>query len=211
MPCAAAQPPAHRHALTQEQMPRVLPSSDGGRFCIVPANGTHLNRVRENIRQQDAQELLLLEACAGGSRSVGELLETSFHASSQCLALLEAETCLGVGGFVPLSGDVHGWVCPWFVGTKGLEGNAAAFRAVSRYYSQYISGNYPRMMNLVHAAPGNAAPAWLERLGFTLRPLVPSGAVDALPEKMREVCQDIKVFFRDTACAAGRVSSNCSS
>ena len=65
--------------------------------------------------------------------------------------------------------------------------------------------------NLVHAAPGNAAPAWLGRLGFTLRPLVPSGAVDALPEKMREVCQDIKVFFRDTACAAGRISSNCSS
>ena len=211
MPCAVAQPSAHSHALAREKMHRTLPSSDGGRFCIVPANGNHLDVLRKNIRQQDAREMLLLEACAGGSRSVGELLEASFHASSQCLALVEAETCLGVGGFVPLSGDMHGWVCPWFVGTKGLEGNAAAFRAVSRYYAQYISGNYPRMMNLVHAAPGNAAPAWLLRLGFTLRPLVPSGAVNALPEKMREICQDLRVFFRDTACAAGRVSSNCSS
>lgn len=207
MPCAVSSLSLRRRAPAWEKTRAASSFRRSGRFRIVPALPEHLETVLQYIRPQDARELLLLESCMGGSRPLRALLEASFGASRRRLALLEDRVCLAVGGVIPLPGGLQGWVCPWFTGTRGLEGNAAAFRAVSRYFFRHLAGTWPRMINLVHAAPGNPVPAWLERLGFTLLPVDFAGA-RLPPERGQAARQDIAVFFRNACPEPGCILYN---
>lgn len=134
---------------------------------------THLTdaiRLAANLRASDLNEI----HAYGHTDPLGQLVKSAAHSMFCWTAFIDGELA-AILGCAPVSA-LGGIGSPWMMGTPVLDRHRRILvRETPRYISKMLSA-FPHLVNFVHAE-NTTSIAWLRRLGFTLHPAEPFGAL----------------------------------
>ena len=129
--------------------------------------------VVDNARREDVIEVT---ASSGGLsyESMKHAIEIS--SSAYTVYINNSEFPVGIMGVAHIGEDTGS---PWFIGTKGLEGNDLIIIKSSKRIIELLSRTYKRLFNLVHCNSTKSI-RWITYCGFTIHDPVKAGVIDDL-------------------------------
>lgn len=135
------------------------------------------------MRQADINELNALAI-----PDFVEAVQLSVDLSTLCRTVrIDGEiVCIfGVTQYDEVSG------APWMLGTDLVTKNQRVLMRLCRPYIHAMLRKYPHLTNHVHAE-NHAAKRWLKRVGFTLQPAAPYGALGAAFHRFDMEATDVR-------------------
>lgn len=140
--------------------------------AVVECTDDALEYISENLRPGDRDEV---HAALGHTRYL-EALRASMRASDSVAVAVSAygEPLAAFG--VSTVSVLYNTGLPWMLATPRASAHRRALMAGGRAYTALMLKQYTRLENYVDAR-NVAAVAWLQRLGYTIEPARPHGAL----------------------------------
>lgn len=134
---------------------------------------THLTdvvRLAHNLRASDLAEI----RAYGHTDPLHQLTRSAAHSMLCWTAFIDGEVA-AILGVAPLS-VIGGIGSPWMMGTPVLDAHSRILVRQTPHYIAQMLRAFPYLVNHVHAQ-NTTSVRWLRRLGFTVHPAEPFGAL----------------------------------
>lgn len=151
------------------------------KILIRPTEPGDIQLLADNMRECDRRE----SAAYGHGQDLTAAIARSVRSSVLCWSGF-ADGGLGcIMGCAPIS-YVSGIGSPWMMGTPVLDKHSRILVKRTPEYTAKMLKAFPHLVNFVHVT-NKTSILWLKRLGFTIHPPVPYGALGELfhPFEMR--------------------------
>lgn len=125
---------------------------------VAPGDVEH---VAAHMRRADVAEVQ-----AAGHEPLAALRESVARSAQAWTATVGGDPA-AIFGVAPLGSALDPRGAPWLLGTDAVPRSRRALAVLTPRYIRAMLGEYPHLINLVHA-PNTVAVEWLRHVGFTL-------------------------------------------